>query len=64
MNNLIFSNNNRSTSVQPINQVHKKKKIDIKRLKNNTCQSLYEVEYFLNNFHKFTNYIKLYKILK
>ena len=64
MNNLIFSNNNRSASALPPDKAHKKKKIDIKRLKNNTFKSLYEVEYFLNNFHKFTNYIKLYKILK
>ncbi len=42
----------------------KKKKIDFKTLKNNTCKSLNEVEYFLNNFQKFTNCIKLYKILK
>ena len=42
----------------------KKKKIDFKQLKNNTCKSLNEVEYFLNNFQKFTNCIKLYKILK
>ena len=42
----------------------KKKKVDFKALKNNTCKSLNEVEYFLNNFQKFTNCIKLYKILK
>lgn len=42
----------------------KKKKVDFKVLKNNTCKSLNEVEYFLNNFQKFTNCIKLYKILK
>lgn len=46
----------------PLNS--KKKKIDFKLLKNNTCKSLNEVEYFLNNFQKFTNCIKLYKILK
>ena len=65
MNNLIFSNNkenkpeNRSDSNSP-----PKKKFDFIKMKNNTCRSLYEVEYFLNNFHKFKNYIKLYKILK
>mgnify|MGYP004631380711 CR=1 FL=1 len=42
----------------------KKKKVDLKKLKKNTCKSLNEVECFLNNFHRFTNYIKLYKILK
>mgnify|MGYP004662136717 CR=1 FL=1 len=36
-------------------------KVDFKKLKNNTCKSLNEVEYFLNNFQKFTNCIKLYK---
>ena len=45
-------------------QKPKKKKVDFKQLKNNTCKSLNEVEYFLNNFQKFTNCIKLYKILK
>lgn len=45
-------------------QKPKKKKVDFKLLKNNTCKSLNEVEYFLNNFQKFTNCIKLYKILK
>ena len=45
-------------------QKPKKKKVDFKQLKNNTCNSLNEVEYFLNNFQKFTNCIKLYKILK
>ena len=42
----------------------KKKKVDFKTLKKNTCKSLNEVEYFLNNFQRFTNCIKLYKILK
>ena len=45
-------------------QKPKKKKVDFKQLKNNTCKSLNEVEYFLNNFQKFTNCIKIYKILK
>ena len=45
-------------------QKPKKKKVDFKQLKNNNCKSLNEVEYFLNNFQKFTNCIKLYKILK
>ena len=42
----------------------KKKNVDFKTLKKNTCKSLNEVEYFLNNFQRFTNCIKLYKILK
>ena len=64
MNNLILKNHTRSIPPSPETKKSKKKKIDIKKLKNNTCNSLYEVEYFLNNLHKFTNYIKLYRILK
>ena len=43
---------------------NKKNKFNLKNLKKNTCNSLFEIEYFLNNFQKFTNCIKLYKILK
>lgn len=42
----------------------KKKKINFKTCKKNTLNSLNEVEHFLRNIHNFTNYIKLYKILK
>ena len=49
---------------KPGSKKPKKKKVDFKTLKKNTCQSLNEVEYFLNNFQRFTNCIKLYKILK
>lgn len=42
----------------------KNKKVDFKKLQKNTCKSLNEVECFLNDFKRFTNYIKLYKILK
>ena len=41
-----------------------KKKINFKTLKKNTIHSLNEVECFLNDFHRFCNYVKLYKILK
>ena len=41
-----------------------KKKMDIKQLKDNTLNSLNEVEMFLNDFQRFKKYIKLYKILK
>lgn len=41
-----------------------KKKMDFKKLKKNTLNSLNEVEFFLRDFKKFSNYIKLYKILK
>ncbi len=42
----------------------KKNKIDIKKMKKNTINSLNEVECFLHDFNKLFNYIKLYKILK
>ena len=66
MTNLILPNNNRQSPPPPHNHkaTHKKNKINLKELKNNTCKSLMEVECFLNDFHRFTNYIKLYKILK
>ena len=41
-----------------------KKKFNFKCCKDNTIKSLREVEYFLNHFHRFIKYIKLYKILK
>ena len=63
MNNLILSNNNNKETPPPPPKKNQKK-IDFKKLKDNTCHSLNEVECFLNNFHRFMNYIKLYKILK
>ncbi len=41
-----------------------KKKLNFKKIKKNTLNSLNEVEFFLRDFKKFSNYIKLYKILK
>ena len=64
MNNLIFNNNRGDLPPHQHLDKEKKNKIDIKKLKKNTITSLNEVECFLRNFHKFTNYIKLYKILK
>lgn len=40
------------------------KKFNFKSLKKNTCQSLNDVEYFLNNFSVFIKYVRLFKILK
>jgi len=40
------------------------KKFNFKKLKKNTINSLNEVEYFLSDLKRFSNYIKLYKILK
>lgn len=41
-----------------------KKKVDFKKIKKNTINSLNEVECFLHDFKKLCKYIKLYKILK
>ncbi len=62
MSNL--TNTNRHSPSPKHKSPAKKNKINLKELKNNTCKSLMEVECFLNDFHRFTNYIKLYKILK
>ena len=35
-----------------------KKKFNFKCCKDNTIKSLHEVEYFLNNFHRFIKYVK------
>ena len=32
---------------------NKKNKFNLKNLKKNTCNSLFEIEYFLNNFNSF-----------
>lgn len=41
-----------------------KKKFCFKNFKKETCTSLNEVEYFLNNFSEFMKYVKLIKLLK
>ena len=41
-----------------------KKKLDLKCLKKDTCKSLNDVEYFLNNFSHTLKYIKLINLLK
>ena len=40
------------------------KKINIKKIKDNTIKSLNDVEYFLNNFSNTLKYIKLINLLK
>lgn len=42
----------------------KAQKLDFKKIKKNTFNSLTEVECFLRDFKQFSKYIKLYKILK
>ena len=65
MNNLIYSNNchNQNRGNKPSSS-KKKKKFDFKKYKTNTFHSLNDVEHFLRNMNSFTNYIRLYKILK
>lgn len=41
-----------------------KKKSKLIQKKDKTIASLSEVEHFLKNFKKYSNYIKLYKIIK
>lgn len=42
----------------------RKKKSKFGKYKNNTINSLLEVECFLNDFSRFSKYMKLYKLLK
>ena len=41
-----------------------KKKLNFKTCKKNTIKSLNEVEFFLNDFKRFTHYLKIYKLFK
>lgn len=41
-----------------------KKKFDFNTYKNNTTKSLNDVEFFLNNFQRFTKYVKLFKFFR
>ena len=43
---------------------NKKNIFNFKDFKKNTCNSLFEVEYFLNNFNSFLQYLKLFKFFK
>ena len=40
------------------------KKFDFIEIKKNTCNSLNDVVYFLNNFSNFIKYIKIYYLFK
>ena len=42
----------------------KNKKLDIKKRKENLCNSLFEVEHFLCNLKNITKGLKLYNIIK
>lgn len=41
-----------------------KKNLNFKTCKKNTIHSLNEIEYFLNDLHRFIHYIKIYKLFK
>ena len=43
---------------------NKKNKFNIKNLKKNTCISLFEIDYFLNNYKSILQYLKLIKFFK
>ena len=45
-------------------KILKKKKFDFIKKKENICNSLQEVECFLNNIKDIFKYLKLYKLLK
>lgn len=62
MNNLCKANytENRGKNAHQKN----KEKLNFCAIKNNTINSLNEIEYFLNNINSFCKYIKLYKILR
>lgn len=59
-----LNNENRQDNSLPQKNKKKSKKIDFKTFKKNTINSLYDVEYFLNNIQNISKYIKLYKLLK
>ena len=42
----------------------KKKKLDFKCIKKDTCKSLNDVEHFLCDYNSFVRYLKLYKLMK
>lgn len=56
-NNLIENKRGEKKSPQ-------KKSFNFKKCKKNTIHSLNEIEYFLNDLHRFIHYIKIYKLFK
>lgn len=56
MENNLFYSRGKSLENKP-----KKNKIDFKHKKENTLNSLNEVEHFLENYKQFIKYVKLYK---
>ena len=58
-NSLFYSRGNNNKENKP-----KKKKFDFKAKRENTLNSLNEVEYFLHDYKQFSKYLKLYKWFK
>lgn len=56
MENNLFYSRGKSLKKEP-----KKNKFDFKHKKENTLNSLNEVEHFLGNYKQFIKYMKLYK---
>ena len=63
MNNLYRANINKIEN-RGENPPPKKTKFDFNTIKNNTCNSLNDVENFLGDLRNFWKYVKLYKLLK
>lgn len=59
MDNFFLDENNRGDKKTP-----QKKSFNFNLYKKNTINSLNDVEHFLNNFHHYSKYLKLYKIIK
>ena len=59
-----YNRSNKPLPKPPQSKKSPKKKITFKSLKKDTCTSLNDVEYFLNNFSHTLKYIKLIKLLK
>lgn len=64
MDNRIFNINNSENKENRGEESPRKNKFDFAKYKNNTKQSLKDVECFLNDCTRFVKCIKLYKLLK
>ena len=59
MDRIFLNQNNRGEKTPP-----PKKSFDFNSYKKNTLNSIHDVEHFLNNFHHYSKYLKLFKLLK
>ena len=62
MNRIFFNDNNENNRGEKNSPP--KKSFNFNLCKKNTINSLNDVEHFLNNFHHYSKYFKLYKIMK